>query len=192
MEILDDDDIPAFLKADRDVNKIVDDLEGDDDFDFPSLDDEDDGGEVVDIFPGEAFDPPAEAPKPEPAPKPKKETKADKQAKLKQQPAEQTELKTALDQLAKAGEELVNKRARPGNNSGVEAGPLRAFIERIERLEEDKKSVSDDIKDVKAEAKGVGYDVKTINAILKKRKQDKAKRDEEQALLDLYMFALGM
>jgi uncharacterized protein (UPF0335 family) len=188
MEILDDDDIPAFLKADRDVNKIVDDLGDDDDFDFPSLDD-DEGDDL-----GLPDDEPVTAEAPKPEPKPKKETKADKQAKLKQQPAEQTELKTALDTLDKiAKEEAENPRARPGNNSGgVEAGPLRAFIERIERLEEAKKEVADDIKDVKAEAKGVGYDVKTIAKILKLRKQDKAEREEEEALLDMYMFALNM
>lgn len=69
---------------------------------------------------------------------------------------------------------------------------LRAFIERIERLEEEKKTIADDIKDVKAEAKGCGFDVATINAIIKLRKQDKAQRDEAQHLLDTYMAALGM
>lgn len=74
----------------------------------------------------------------------------------------------------------------------VSGAQLRAFIERIERLEEEKRTIADDIKEVKAEAKGCGYDLPTINAILKLRKKDAAERDEEQAMLDLYMSALGM
>ncbi|NRC54154.1 DUF2312 domain-containing protein [Neoaquamicrobium sediminum] len=65
-------------------------------------------------------------------------------------------------------------------------------MERIERLEEEKKTVSDDIKEVKQEAKGAGFDLKAINTILKKRKQDAAERQEEEAIVDLYMAALGM
>lgn len=74
----------------------------------------------------------------------------------------------------------------------VAAGQLRAFIERIEKLEEEKKAVADDIKDVKAEAKGTGFDVKAINTILRMRKKDQAERQEEEAILDLYLAALGM
>lgn len=74
----------------------------------------------------------------------------------------------------------------------IAAGQLRAFIERIERLEEEKKNISDDIKDVKAEAKAMGYSVATINEIVKLRKKDEADREEAQAMLDLYMAALGM
>ena len=69
---------------------------------------------------------------------------------------------------------------------------LRAFVERIERLEEEKKTIADDIKDVKAEAKGKGYDVGTINAIIKLRKIDAAERAERDAILDTYLVALGM
>lgn len=67
-----------------------------------------------------------------------------------------------------------------------------AFIERIERLEEDKKTVSDEIKDVYAEAKGTGYDIKVMRKIVSIRKQDKDKRREEEEILELYMQALGM
>lgn len=74
----------------------------------------------------------------------------------------------------------------------IAAGQLRNFIERIERLEEDKKGISDDIKDVKAEMKGSGFDVKAVNTILKLRKKDVAERQEEEAILDLYKAALGM
>ena len=78
------------------------------------------------------------------------------------------------------------------NNGGVAAGELRQFIERIERLEEEKTALQEDISDVMAELKGRGYDVKAIRAILKLRKQDPDERQEAEAILDLYMNALGM
>lgn len=182
-DILDDDDIPAFLKN-KSPESIIDEIEAadDDDFDFPSLDDDEvDIGNVID-----EEDPPIEtliAPEePKPAPKPKAKPKAKDKA-----PSTITEVIEKAEEIA-----AENPRARPGSNSGVDGTALRGFIERIERLEESKKEISDDIKDVKAEAKGTGYDVKAINRILKKRKQDKAERDEQEALDHLYMFALGM
>ncbi len=74
----------------------------------------------------------------------------------------------------------------------VAAGQLRAFIERIERLEEEKKTISDDIKEVFAEAKGTGFDTKAMRTIIRLRKKDQAERQEEEAVLDLYLAALGM
>jgi len=74
----------------------------------------------------------------------------------------------------------------------LNAGHLRAFIERIERLEEEKKALSDDIKDVYAEAKGTGFDVKIMRKIISIRKQDRDKRREEEEILDLYLAALGI
>lgn len=74
----------------------------------------------------------------------------------------------------------------------VAAGQLRAFIERIERLEEEKKTIADDIKEVFAEAKGTGFDTKAMRSIIRLRKKDQAERQEEDAILDLYMAALGM
>ena len=74
----------------------------------------------------------------------------------------------------------------------IAAGQLRALIERIERLESDKKDISDDIKDVYAEMKGQGYDTKAIRTIVRLRKKDRNERQEEEAILDLYMSALGM
>ena len=74
----------------------------------------------------------------------------------------------------------------------VAAGQLRAFIERIERLEEDKQSIADDIKDVYAEMKGAGFDTKAVRSIVRLRKKDQAERQEEEAMLDLYKAALGM
>ena len=70
-------------------------------------------------------------------------------------------------------------------------GRLRTIIERLERLEEDKQAVLTDMKEVFAEAKGEGYDVKILRQVLRIRKQDKAKRQEQDALLDLYLSALG-
>ncbi|TLP48419.1 MULTISPECIES: DUF2312 domain-containing protein [Cohaesibacter] len=78
------------------------------------------------------------------------------------------------------------------NPGGVAADQLRAFVERIERLEEEKKAISDDIKDVYAEAKGNGYDVKVMRQVVRLRKQDNNERQEMEALLDLYLHALGM
>ena len=69
---------------------------------------------------------------------------------------------------------------------------LKAIVERIERLEEEKKTISDDIKDVYAEAKGNGFDTKAIRTIIRLRKQDQAEREEAETILDLYKAALGM
>ena len=74
----------------------------------------------------------------------------------------------------------------------VAEGQLRAFVEPIERLEEDKKAIADDIKDVYAEAKGTGFDIKALRTIVRLRKKDQAEREEEESILDLYKAALGM
>jgi len=84
-------------------------------------------------------------------------------------------------------------KARPeGGPAGVNSGHLRAFIERVERLEEEKRAIAEDIKDVYAEAKGNGFDVKVMRKIVSIRRQDTAKRREEEEILDLYLAALGM
>ena len=70
-------------------------------------------------------------------------------------------------------------------------GRLKSFIERIERLEEDKAAVANDMKEVFAEAKGEGFDVKILRKVIRMRKQDKVKRQEEEALIDLYLSAIG-
>ena len=74
----------------------------------------------------------------------------------------------------------------------VAADQLRLFIERIERLEEEKKGIADDVKDVYAEAKATGYDTKTMRAIVRLRRLEKHTRDEMDALLDTYRVALGL
>ena len=70
-------------------------------------------------------------------------------------------------------------------------GRLKSFIERVERLEEDKAAISADMKEVFAEAKGEGFDVKILRKVIRLRKQDKVKRLEEEALVELYIEAIG-
>jgi len=77
-------------------------------------------------------------------------------------------------------------------SDNVAAEQLRLFIERIERLEEEKKGMADDIRDVYAEAKSNGYDSKTMRAIVRLRKMEKNARDEAEALLETYKAALGL
>lgn len=74
----------------------------------------------------------------------------------------------------------------------VAAEQLVTIIERIERLEEEKRSVSGDIKEVYSEAKGNGFDTKVLRTIIKIRRQDRAERLEQESLLELYMSAIGM
>jgi uncharacterized protein (UPF0335 family) len=76
--------------------------------------------------------------------------------------------------------------------TGVAAQELKQFVERVERLEEEKKAISDDIRDVFAEMKGRGFDTKVVRQIIRIRKQDHAERKEMEAILDLYMAALNM
>ena len=75
-------------------------------------------------------------------------------------------------------------------SESVSAEQLRLFIERIERLEEEKKGMTDDIKDVYSEAKGDGFDVKILKEVIRLRKQDKNERDERDSLLDVYLHAI--
>ena len=76
--------------------------------------------------------------------------------------------------------------------SAVAQDQLRSFVERIERLEEEKKTIADDIKDVYSEAKGTGFDTKVLRKVISLRKQDANERQEQEAILDLYLQALGM
>ena len=75
---------------------------------------------------------------------------------------------------------------------GIAADRLRSIIERIERLEEERKALADDIKDIFAEGKSTGFDVKVIRQIIRIRKQEPAEVEEQETLLDLYRRALGM
>jgi uncharacterized protein (UPF0335 family) len=85
---------------------------------------------------------------------------------------------------------------RPGGDvssaEGVAADELKQFIERLERLEEEKAGIMGDIKEVFAELKGRGFDAKAVRTILRIRKQDHSERQEQEAILELYLQALGM
>ena len=78
------------------------------------------------------------------------------------------------------------------STEAVSAGQLRAIIERIEQLEEEKRGIADQIKEVYAEAKGNGFDTKAIRKIVALRRKDAQEREEEETILELYMTALGM
>lgn len=78
------------------------------------------------------------------------------------------------------------------NAHGVARDQLRAFVERIERLEEEKKTIADDIKDVYGEAKAMGFDTKILKKVISLRKKDEQERSEEEMILDTYLAALGM
>ena len=79
-----------------------------------------------------------------------------------------------------------------GHNANATDDRLRLLIERVERLEEEKKGISDDIRDVKAEAKAVGYDLRAFNDVIKLRRLDPDTRRERETVLELYKSALGM
>jgi uncharacterized protein (UPF0335 family) len=79
-----------------------------------------------------------------------------------------------------------------GAGVGIARDQLQSIIERIQRLEEEKQAIADDIKEVYAEAKANGFDTKIIRTVIRIRKQDTAERQEQEALLDVYLAALGM
>jgi len=85
------------------------------------------------------------------------------------------------------GSSVSKKKAGP-----ISAERLKSFIERVEKLEEERHAIGSDIRDVYSEAKGVGYDVKTMRKVVSLRKMDAADRAEQEALLDTYRHALGM
>jgi uncharacterized protein (UPF0335 family) len=85
------------------------------------------------------------------------------------------------------------KRASSSDDvSGIAANQLKSFVERIERLEEEKRALAEDIKEVYSEAKGRGFDTKILRKVISLRKKDQQALDEEQAVLEVYMRALGM
>lgn len=89
----------------------------------------------------------------------------------------------------------AEKEPGAGHNSGddpIAGDQLRSIVERIEKLEEEKKTFADDIKEVYAEAKGNGYDTKVLRKLIARRKRDKNELAEEEAILDLYEQAVGI
>ena len=87
---------------------------------------------------------------------------------------------------------VVEKEPAEAANTRFAKDQLKAFVERIERLEEEKKTISDDIRDVYAEAKGNGFEVKALRTIVRMRKQDADERREHETILETYLHALGM
>jgi len=87
------------------------------------------------------------------------------------------------------GPSLDEIEDKPKNAAGAQ---LKAIVERVERMEEEKKGIADDISAIYAEAKGNGFEVKIIRKIVRLRKQDRAQREEEEALTETYLHALGM
>jgi uncharacterized protein (UPF0335 family) len=83
---------------------------------------------------------------------------------------------------------MTNTQSQIG---GIAADALRQFVDRIERLESEKKALAADIKDVYAQAKSQGFDVKIVRKIVALRKKDRAEREEEEAILELYLAAIG-
>jgi uncharacterized protein (UPF0335 family) len=79
-----------------------------------------------------------------------------------------------------------------GSNTAFAQGQLKSLVERVERLEEEKKAIADDIKEVYAEAKANGFDSKILRKVISLRKKDQSEREEEEAMLSLYLHALGM
>ncbi len=97
-----------------------------------------------------------------------------------------------MDDFDEAPKTSTTKAPRPADVGGIAGEQLRAIIDRIERLEEEKKALAEDIKDVFAEAKGNGFDTKIIRKIISIRKRDRNELDEEETMLEVYMRALGM
>jgi uncharacterized protein (UPF0335 family) len=89
--------------------------------------------------------------------------------------------------MAKAAEKQADDQTY-----GIAADRLRSLVERIERLEEERKALAGDIKDIYGEAKSAGFDVKVLRQIIRLRRQDQAEVEEQESLLDLYKRALGM
>jgi uncharacterized protein (UPF0335 family) len=99
----------------------------------------------------------------------------------------------ALDSTDKPDDDPLDERkAAEAQVGGIAADRLRSLIERIERLEEERKALGSDIKDIYAEAKSAGFDVKVLRQIIRIRKQEPAEVEEQESLLDVYRRALGM
>ena len=89
------------------------------------------------------------------------------------------------------GSAAIDMEGASAGASTVAGDRLRSFLERIERLEEEKQTIMGDMKEVYAEAKGEGYDTKIMRQIIRLRKMDRADRQEQEALLELYLSAIG-
>lgn len=104
-------------------------------------------------------------------------------------PATIDDLRKAVDTIKRDSGE---RRAGRASGNTVAGDQLRAFVERVERLEDEKKTIAEDIKEVYGEAKAMGFDPKVLRRVIAIRKQDEAQRMEFEAILDTYLHALGM
>jgi len=93
--------------------------------------------------------------------------------------------------LSSLGPRFMSEDTSNNEIGGIAADALRQFVDRIERLEDEKKGLSDDIKDVYGQAKSQGFDVKVLRKIISLRKKDRQEREEEEQILALYLAALG-
>lgn len=96
------------------------------------------------------------------------------------------------NEMQKIGKKIATSETKPAEVGGIAVDRLRSLIERIERLEEEKAAIASDIRDIFAEAKGAGFDVKIIRTILKLRKMNAADRDAEDYLIETYRKALDV
>jgi uncharacterized protein (UPF0335 family) len=103
---------------------------------------------------------------------------------------------TEFDMVARLDNKPAMKksgtRAKAGDTAGVAATQLRSYVDRIERLEEEKKALAEDIKEVYGQAKSEGFDVKILRRVISIRRRDQAEVNEEETLIEVYMRALGM
>lgn len=96
-----------------------------------------------------------------------------------------------FDDEETAAADAADRERGKNEPTSVAHDQLKAFVERIERLEEEKKAIADDIREIYAEAKGNGFDTKILRMVIKRRKMDRAERDEQDALLELYEGVFG-
>lgn len=96
------------------------------------------------------------------------------------------------NEMQKIGKKIATSETKPAEVGGIAVDRLRSLIERIERLEEEKAAIASDIRDIYAEAKGAGFDVKIMRAIIKLRKMNSADRDAEDYLIETYRKALDV
>jgi uncharacterized protein (UPF0335 family) len=94
--------------------------------------------------------------------------------------------------LATVGEDVMHEQNEDAAVGGIAADRLKSIIERVERLEEERKALAGDIKDIFTEAKSAGFDVKVIRQIIRLRKQEPSEVEKQETLLDIYRRALGM